>query len=140
VAVLFAYPIDIPTPVDTPDRRGTTQSATAQSISQDGPEGIRGYDPWTMANLAHMADDSKPEVTPYGEPAYSLAGEIVSEWGGSPYPVRYFNDQAGSVLQVRRPVKDYYGPGGQFHGPQQTAWEASYQSPTTDYWSVIIGG
>lgn len=140
MANLFAYPVDVITPVDPVDRRGTTQSATAQPVSQDGPEGIRGYDPWTMANLAHMADDSKPEVTPYGEPAYSLAGEIVSEWGGSPYLVRYFADQAGSVLYVRRQAKDFSGPTGQFYGPQQTAWEASYETPTTDYWSVILGG
>src|SRR5215831_559312 len=140
MANLFAYPVDMILPVDSPDRRGTFQQATETDVSQAGPEGIRGYDPWTHANLALMADDSKPEITPYGEPVYAKAGGITAEWGGSPYLVRYFTDQAGSVLLVRRPVKDYYGPTGQFMGPQQTAWEASYQSPTTDYWSVIIGG
>lgn len=140
MASLFAYPVDIPLPVDSNDRRGTFQPATESNVDSSGPDGIRGYDPWTHANLALMADDSKPEITEYGEPVYAKAGGITGEWGGSPYPVRYFNDQAGAVLAVKRSIKDFSGPTGQFYGPQQTAWEAAYESPTTDYWSVIIGG
>lgn len=139
MATLFAYPVGVIPPVDSPDRRGTTQSATAEPISQAGVEGITGYDPWTHANLALMADKSQPEITPYGEPAYALAGEITSEWGGMPSLVRYFVDIAGAVLAVKRPVKDFYGPTGRFYGPEQTAYEVQLESPTTDYWSVIIG-
>ena len=133
-----AMPDDLPLPIS--DNHGVFIPANAEDVSHDGPEGIRGYDPWTMANLPLMADESQPETGLYGEPSYAKAGSIVAEWGGMPVPVRDYQDHTDATLQLKRQVKLNQGPSGQFNGPQQTAWEASYVEPTSDYWSVILGG
>jgi hypothetical protein len=137
---LSLMPKDLPLPYDAD--RGEFNGSTGQPISQAGPDGITAYDPWTHANLAKMADHSQPELGEYGEPAYSQSSDTTGEWGGMPSPVRYFSDQGGYVLQIRRLVHPWdtssYST-GRFYGPQQTAWEYSYVEPTDDYWSVILG-
>lgn len=134
---LSLMPKDLPLPVETYNE--VLVPANATNVDQSGPEGITGYDPWTHANTALMSDRSQPEQGPYGEPSYAKAKAITGEVGGMPSPVKYFSDQTGMVLLVRRPVRFNEGVTGAFYGPQQTAWEAGYVDPTTDYWSVIIG-
>lgn len=138
---LSLMPKDLPLPYD--NDRGEFNQSTAEPISQAGPEGITPYDPWTHANLAKMADHSQPEQGEYGEPSYSNSKAITGEWGGMPSPVRGFADQGGAVIQIRRLMHPWDNGSystGRFNGPAETAWQYSYEDPTSDYWSVILGG
>jgi len=127
-------PDDLPLPVGRDN--GVFVPATGK------PADLGGYDPWTWADPQKILDHSKPENDPYAEPSgLGNGGSIVAEWGGMPEPALHFLDQSGpsaAVLLVPRQVRNVQGPAGQFYGPQQTAWEASYVGPTTDYWSTII--
>lgn len=132
-------PADLPQLVD--DNHGVFLPATAVDIDHSGgPDAIVHYDPWTHAQLAKQADTSQPEIGSYGEPSYAKGGSIVAEWGGMANPVRDYQDHDYAVLQVKRQVKDFSGVTGRFNGPQETAYAATYQDPSTDYWSVLIGG
>lgn len=137
---LSLMPKDLPLPIDA-QNNGITTGTTGQVPSRTGPDGITAWDPWTHANLALMADKSQPEIgNDYGEVTYYQTPTIVSEWGGMPSPVAPFQDIGGDVLIAPRMAKNFSGPTGQFMGPAQTAWEATYQDPTSDYYSVILGG
>lgn len=131
---------DVVIPIPMSENNGCFLPANAEDVSTAGPDGLRAFDPWTHANLAVMADKSQPETGPYGEPSQAKAATIVAEWGGMPNPVRDYQDQSHTVLQLRRPVRNNQGPAGQFNGPQQTAFQAQYVAPENDYWSVITGG
>lgn len=140
---LSLMPKDLPLPVESPERHGISNQSTAIDVPvRKGSEDIFPYDPWINANVAKMTDRSQPETDEYGEPSYAKGGAITAEWGGMPSPVRGFADIDGSVLLVRRLIHPWdHGSDatGRFNGPQQTAWEYSYQDPVEDYYSVITG-
>lgn len=139
---LSLMPKDLPLPVD--QNNGTFVPAGAQEVNEHGPERITAWDPWTHSNVALMADKSQPLAgdNNYGEATYYKAGEINAEWGGMPSPVRDYQDMSGSVLHVkgRNKTQGVTGPGGQFNGPAEAANALTYVDPTSDYWSVIVGG
>jgi hypothetical protein len=127
----WGMPGDLPLPIA--ESHGRFVQATRQ------PSQIGAYDPWTWAQIAAMVDDSKPEQDPYGGVSQGAGGGALNaDWGGMPYPVRDYQDTVDAVLLVPRLIHNNQGPTGRFYGPQQTAWEASAQTPPTDYWSTII--
>jgi hypothetical protein len=131
----YGMPRDMVLPVS--DRNGVMVPATATET------GIPDYDPWIWALPARILDDSRPQFGPYGEPSLpGKAGSIVAEWGGQPCPVRDYQDVTAAVGMSQRQMSYHTssGPAGVYHGGQQTAWEASTQTPVGDYWSTIILG
>lgn len=129
----WGMPDDLPLPVA--ESNGVFVPATAET-----PD-IIDYDPWLWAMPAKILDHSRPVAGQYGEPSTpGKAHTIVAEWGGMPSPVRSFQDPTASVLYSPRQVNYHQsvGPAGRWEGPQQTAYEASAQTPQPDYWSTII--
>ncbi len=126
-------PDDLPLPVAAAN--GVLLPATGRASD------LNQYDPWTWAQPMKILDHSIPQSDVYGSPsAPGKSGQIVAEWGGMPYPVRDYQDQDQAVALLRRQVKNVQGPAGTYYGGQQTAWEASYATPTPDYWSTLILG
>lgn len=106
------------------------------------PEGIEAWDPWTWADVPLMVNHSMPAAGPdnNGEPAdVGAAGSIVAEWGGLQNPVLDYQDERPSVAISPRRNPNINGPAGQYSGAAISAAEASSVTPTTDYWSVLLG-
>jgi hypothetical protein len=136
-------PPDIPVFGEDTSAANTFLPSTAVSIG----DRVDAWDPWTHANVANMLDHSMPIADPrsnYGEASgLGLAGSFIGTWGGMPYPVRDYNDEAPAVAIIPRsgpyPAS---GPAGSYFGQQQSAQAVAQNNapqPDQDYWSVLLG-
>lgn len=124
----------------------TTQANTfLPATAEDVGNIIDAWDPWTHANVAKMRDWSMPASGSdnNGEPSdLAAAGDFVGTWGGMPYPVRDYNDEAPSVAYVPKTgAFNSDGPAGQYTGAQMNVQSVLQNAnpPVDDYWSVLLG-